>query len=85
MPTRNVVLTDHQAEFLDSLVAEGRFQNASEAMRTGLRMLQDDEDRRRGVVARIMESYAQAQRGELVAGDGLEILRRMADARFGGN
>ena len=33
MPTRNVVLTDHQAAFVDSLVASGRYQNASEVLR----------------------------------------------------
>ncbi|EQD34584.1 transcriptional regulators (CopG/Arc/MetJ DNA-binding domain), partial [mine drainage metagenome] len=30
MPTRNVVLTDHQAELVERLVREGRYQNASE-------------------------------------------------------
>lgn len=47
MPTRNVVLTEHQSAFLDRLVASGRYQNASEAMRDGLRRLEDlEEDRR---------------------------------------
>jgi antitoxin ParD1/3/4 len=45
MPTRNVVITDHQAELIDRLVASGRYQNASEVLRAGLRMLErDDED-----------------------------------------
>lgn len=35
MPTRNVVLTDAQSELVDRLVASGRFQNASEALRAG--------------------------------------------------
>ena len=47
MPTRNVVLTDHQSAVLDRLVAEGRYQNASEAMREGLRLIEDREDARR--------------------------------------
>lgn len=46
MPTRNVVLTDHQSDFLDRLVEEGRYQNASEAMRAGLRQLEDLERQR---------------------------------------
>ncbi len=33
MPTRNVVLTDHQAELLERLVASGHYQNASEVLR----------------------------------------------------
>jgi antitoxin ParD1/3/4 len=44
--TRNVVLSRHQHEFVDSLVGSGRFQNASEVLREGLRLLerQDAED-----------------------------------------
>jgi antitoxin ParD1/3/4 len=33
MPTRNVVLTDHQAALVEHLVASGRYQNASEVLR----------------------------------------------------
>jgi antitoxin ParD1/3/4 len=43
MPTRNVVLTDHQATFVDQLVASGRYQNASEVIRESLRMLERRE------------------------------------------
>jgi antitoxin ParD1/3/4 len=49
MPTRNVVLTDHQARLLERLVASGRYQNASEVLREGLRLIEarDAEDRLR--------------------------------------
>ena len=40
MPTRNVVLTDHQAEMIDKLVKSGRYQNASEVLREGLRLIE---------------------------------------------
>ncbi len=40
MPTRNVVLTDHQASLVEELVASGRYQNASEVLREGLRLLE---------------------------------------------
>ena len=40
MPTRNVVLTDHQATFVEQLVASGRYQNASEVLREGLRLIE---------------------------------------------
>jgi antitoxin ParD1/3/4 len=43
MPTRNVVITQHQAELIDRLVASGRYQNASEVLRAGLRMLERDD------------------------------------------
>lgn len=32
MPTRNVVLTDLQAQFVEQLVSSGRYQNASEVL-----------------------------------------------------
>jgi antitoxin ParD1/3/4 len=43
MPTRNVVLTERQAIFVERLVREGRFQNASEVLRQGLRLLEEHE------------------------------------------
>lgn len=43
MPTRNVVLTDHQAELIERLVASGRYQNASEVLREGLRLVESRE------------------------------------------
>jgi len=43
MPTRNVVLTDHQARLVEKLVSSGRYQNASEVLREGLRLIEDRE------------------------------------------
>ena len=43
MPTRNVVLTDHQAAFVERLVESGRYQNASEVLREGLRLIESRE------------------------------------------
>jgi len=43
MPTRNVVLTDHQHRVIESLVASGRYQNASEVLRDGLRLVEQRE------------------------------------------
>ncbi len=40
MPARNVSLTQHLAEFLDRNVETGRFSNASEVVREGLRLLE---------------------------------------------
>ena len=47
MPTRNVVLTDQQATMIERLVHSGRYQNASEVLRDGLRLVQqrDAEDK----------------------------------------
>ena len=43
MPTRNVVLTEHQADLVVRLVTSGRYQNASEGMREGLRLVERQE------------------------------------------
>jgi len=43
MPTRNVVLSDHQHDFVEGLVQSGRYQNASEVLRDGLRLIEDRE------------------------------------------
>lgn len=43
MPTRNVVLTDHQAKYVEQLVNSGRYQNASEVLREGLRLIERHE------------------------------------------
>jgi antitoxin ParD1/3/4 len=43
MPTRNVVLTDRQADLVEKLVESGRYQNGSEVLREGLRLLEQRE------------------------------------------
>lgn len=43
MATRNVVLTDHLEKVVTDLVVSGRYQNASEVLREGLRLLEKRE------------------------------------------
>jgi len=54
MPARKVVVTDRQAEMIDRLVQSGRYRNASEVLREGLRLLQqrDAEDEARLIALR---------------------------------
>lgn len=40
MPTRNVVLTQRQSELVERLVTSGRYQNVSEVLRDGLRLIE---------------------------------------------
>ncbi|MGM0553606.1 MAG: type II toxin-antitoxin system ParD family antitoxin [Pseudomonadota bacterium] len=40
MPTRNIVLTAEQSGFVEQLVRSGRYQNASEVLRDGLRLVE---------------------------------------------
>ncbi|MCR1784439.1 type II toxin-antitoxin system ParD family antitoxin [Nocardioides carbamazepini] len=60
MATRNVVLTRQQEELIAALVAEGRFQNASEVLREGLRLVEKDQLELR---ARLAAFQREAQRG----------------------
>lgn len=72
MPTRNVVLGQQQHELVDQLVASGRYQNASEVLREGLRLLErrDAED-----AARLAALRAAADRGwaDVAAGRSVDI------------
>jgi antitoxin ParD1/3/4 len=43
MPTRNVVLTERQEALIEALVQSGRYQNASEVLREGLRLIERRE------------------------------------------
>ena len=43
MPTRNVNLTKHFDSFIETRVTSGRFSNASEVVREGLRLLEQRE------------------------------------------
>ncbi len=40
MPTKNINLTEHFSDFVDHLIATGRYKNASEVLRAGLRLLE---------------------------------------------
>ena len=76
MVTRNVVLTDAQSELVDRLVTSGRYQNASEALRAGLRLLEREETELGELRARLMTSLEEARRGDLAEGSGEETIRR---------
>ncbi len=60
MPTRNVVLTEHQQDLIETLVESGRYQNASEVLREGLRLVEAQEQE---AVARLQALRAAVQVG----------------------
>jgi len=41
MPAGNVMLTDRQSEFVEEMVLAGRYRNASEVLRDGLRLVEE--------------------------------------------
>ncbi len=51
----SVSLTEHQQDFVQSLVSSGRYHGVSEVVRAGLRLLEDEEDRRKAELDRLRE------------------------------
>lgn len=76
MPTRNVVLTDSQTDLIDRLIADGRYQNASEALRAGLRLLEREEAEMTALRNRLAAGLKEARAGALAEGTGEEAIRR---------
>jgi antitoxin ParD1/3/4 len=82
MVTRNVVLTETQSKLVDQLVSTGRYQNASEALRAGLRLLEREEAELNDLRARLSVGLDQALTGDFAQGSGEEAIRRaFASAR----
>ncbi|WP_417486559.1 type II toxin-antitoxin system ParD family antitoxin [Maricaulis sp.] len=76
MATKNVVLTDSQTDLVDRLVATGRYQNASEALRAGLRLLEREEVELSEIRQRLQRGLDQYRAGEFAEGSGEDAIRR---------
>ena len=76
MPTRNVVLTDNQTDLIERLIADGRYQNASEALRAGLRLLEREEAEMTALRDRLAAGLEEARSGVLAEGSGEDAIRR---------
>ncbi|HXN47989.1 MAG TPA: type II toxin-antitoxin system ParD family antitoxin [Bryobacteraceae bacterium] len=89
MPIRssmNVSLTPELEQFVQSRVASGRFQTASEVVREGLRLLEERELAREMALkelrAKIRRAVEQADRGDLLDGDSVfEEIRHLSASR----
>ena len=70
MPTRNVNLTEHFDRFVESGIASGRFSNASEVVREGLRLLEQREQEDKAKIEWLRdaakEGFDAADRGDYV-------------------
>lgn len=78
--TRNVALTEPQSRMVDDPFATGRFQNASEVGRAGLRLPEREETELRELRERLMQGIGQALAGDLAAGSCADAIR----SAFGG-
>ena len=76
MPTRNVVLTDSQTDLIERLIADGRYQNASEALRAGLRLLEREEAEMTALRERLAAGLEEARSGAFAEGTGEDAIRR---------
>ena len=80
MPNRNVNLTEHFDRFIEAGVASGRFSNASEVVREGLRLLerseQEDNAKLEWLRGAAKEGFDAIERGEYVS---LQSDREIAD------
>jgi antitoxin ParD1/3/4 len=65
--TRNVVLSQHQHELVEALVESGRYQNASEVLREGLRLLEREEAEEAAKVA-VLRRAAEQGWSDLASG-----------------
>lgn len=82
MATRNVVLTDRQSKLVDRLISSGGYQNASEVLRAGLRLIEREEAELMELRARLAAGLSQARSGDLAEGNGEHVIRRaFAEAR----
>ena len=70
MPTRNVNLTEHLDDFVKIGITSGRFSNASEVVREGLRLLEQREQEDKAKIE-WLRAAAKKGFGELDRGEGL--------------
>jgi antitoxin ParD1/3/4 len=89
MPIRasmNVSLTPELEQFVQSRVASGRYQTASEVIREGLRLLEEREESRetalRELRGKLRRAIEQADRGEFLDGETVfEEIRKLGASK----
>ena len=59
----SVTLGDHFSSFIDGKIEQGRFDNKSEAVRAGLRLLEMEETKLDALRAKLAEGEAQLDAG----------------------
>lgn len=54
----SISLTEHQQEFVETLITSGRYHGVSEVVRAGLRLLEDEEAQRSVVLKELRSKVA---------------------------
>jgi len=80
MPTRNVVLTAHHEKVIKRLVKSGRYQNASEVLRDGIRLVQqreaEDAEKLKALREAAREGWKSIERGDYIEFEDFDELDR---------
>lgn len=77
--TRTVSFTPQQAKFVDKCVASGQYQSASEVVREGLRLLEQEKKERATAIKKIQAMIEEGARdldeGRMV--DGKQVMKEL--------
>ncbi len=83
MPTRNINLTDYLDRFIETEVGSGRYGNASEVVREGLRLMkrrkQEEQAKLKWLRGAVKEGLDQIERGEGLEFGAIDELERDID------
>ena len=85
MPTRNVNLTEELDQFVAAKITSGRFENASEVVRAGLRLLEEHETSHAERLAELKREINEAfddPRPSIPAEEVFDRLRRKHEERM---
>jgi antitoxin ParD1/3/4 len=76
MPTRNVNLTDELDQFVATKVKSGRFENASEVVRAGLRTLEREEQQYEAKLAALRTAIDEGDASGMATGNVFARVRK---------
>ena len=83
MPTRNVHLTSELDQYIDDSIRSGRYENASEVIRAGLRALAQSEAEDRARVEALRTAIQEGFDSGIAEGDAIGRLRGVIQDRAG--
>lgn len=76
MPTRNVNLTEELDRFVSTKIKSGRYENASEVVRAGLRTLEREEQEHQARLAALRKAIDEGDTSGIARGDVFGRVRR---------
>jgi antitoxin ParD1/3/4 len=75
----SIILGDHFEEFIEAQIQAGRYSNVSEVVRSGLRLLEEQEQKVDALRQSLIEAEQSGDAGKL----DFEVLKQVARARAG--